>query len=118
MLKSDQTITGSFYREQIICLTRALHEKQPEYEMRQHKVILLHDNARPHVTKLVKETLEAFRWKVLPHVAYLSDVPLHFSRWHTHLRNASYDIEKWVSNEIVSKDESFFRRRIRLLLER
>ena len=39
VLKSDQTITESFYREQIIRLIRALHEKQPEYEMRQHKVI-------------------------------------------------------------------------------
>ena len=32
--------------------------------------------------------------------------------------NSYKDIEKWVSEWIVSKDESFFRRGIRLLSER
>ena len=73
LLKSGQTVTGNLYREQIIRLSRALQEKRPEYETRQHKVILLHDNARPRVTKLVKEMLEALRWEVLPHAAYSPD---------------------------------------------
>jgi len=73
LLNSGQTVTGDLYREQIIRLSRALHGKRPEYETRQHKVILLHDNARPHVTKLVKETLETLRWEVLPHAAYSPD---------------------------------------------
>ena len=48
-----------------IRLNRALNDgKRPEYETRQHKVILLHYNARPHITKLVEETLEALRWEV------------------------------------------------------
>ena len=94
LLKSDQTVTGDLYREQIIRLSRALHGKQPEYETRERKMILLHDNARPHVTKLVKETLEALRGEVLPHAAYSLDcAPFDyhlFDRWHTHLqRNTS-----------------------------
>jgi len=34
-----------------------LCEKQPEYQKRQHKVILLYDNAPSHTAKLVKETI-------------------------------------------------------------
>jgi len=36
-------------------LSRALREKRLEYEQRHDKVILLHDNARPHVAKVVKK---------------------------------------------------------------
>ncbi|KIH56042.1 hypothetical protein ANCDUO_13785 [Ancylostoma duodenale] len=44
--------------------------QRSEYETRQHKVILLHNNAPPRITKAVKETLEALRWDVLPQAAY------------------------------------------------
>ena len=126
LLKSGQTVTGDLYREQIIRLSRALQGKRPEYETRQHKVILLHDNARPHVTKLVKETLEALRWEVLPHAAYSPDCApsdYHLFRSMAHALaeehfNSYEGVEKWVSEWIASKDESFFRRGIRLLPER
>ena len=39
-----------------------------------NKVILLHDNALSHTAKLVKETIEAFSWEILPHAAYSSDL--------------------------------------------
>jgi len=44
----------------MINLNQALCEKRPEYQKRQHKVILLHDNAPSHTAKLVKEMIEAF----------------------------------------------------------
>ncbi|KAG5320820.1 MOS1T transposase, partial [Pseudoatta argentina] len=43
---------------------RALKEKRPLYAQRHDKVILLHDNARPHVAKPVKTYLETLKWEV------------------------------------------------------
>ena len=44
------------------------------YEQRHDKVILLHDNARPHVAKVVKKYLETLKWNVLPHPPYSPDI--------------------------------------------
>ncbi|KAG5315239.1 MOS1T transposase, partial [Pseudoatta argentina] len=38
------------------------------------KVILLHDDARPHVAKPVKTYLETLKWEVLPHPLYSPDI--------------------------------------------
>ena len=58
LLKPNETITEERYRTQLIRLSRALCEKWPQYEQRHEKVILQHDNARPHVAKPVKTYLE------------------------------------------------------------
>jgi len=56
-------------------LIRALREKRLEYEQRHDKfIILLHDNARPHITKVVKKYLETLKWDVLPHPPYSPDI--------------------------------------------
>ena len=58
----------------MIDLNQALREKRPEYQKRQYKVILLHDNAPSHTAKPVKETIEAFSWEILSHAAYSPDL--------------------------------------------
>ncbi|GFU04764.1 hypothetical protein NPIL_291081 [Nephila pilipes] len=35
-------------------------------------ILFLHDNARPHVTQAVKDTIQRFRWESLYHSRYLS----------------------------------------------
>jgi len=62
LLKPGDSITGDWYRLQLIHLSHALREKRPEHEQRHDKVILLHDNARPHITKIVKKYLETLKW--------------------------------------------------------
>jgi len=66
------SIMGDQYRLQLIRLSRALWEKRSEYEQRHDKVILLHDNVRSHVAKVVKKYLETLKclFGILPHLPY------------------------------------------------
>jgi len=73
LLKPGDSITGDRYRLQLIRLSRASRE-QPKYEQRHHKIILLHDNARPHVAKVLKKYLETLKWDVLSHLPYSPDI--------------------------------------------
>jgi len=119
LLKSDDSITGD--RLQLIRLSRALREKWPEYEQRYDIIIFLHDNARPNVAKVVKKYLETLKWDVLPHVFsghcsfWLLIVPKDAT---SHQFTFFAEIENWLHNWIVSKEESFFRDGIRKLPER
>lgn len=126
LLQPNETITGDRYRLQLMRLSRALKEKRPQYEERHDKVILQHDNARPHVATQVKKYLETLKWEILPHPPYSPDIApsdYHLFRSMTHglseQRFYSYEETKnWVDSWIASKDESFFRRGIRMLPER
>ena len=107
-------------------LSRPLKEKRPLYAQKHDKVILLHDNSRPHVAKPVKTYLETFQWEVLPHPPYSPDMApsdFHLFRLKAHgitdQRFHSYEeVKKWIDSWMVSKDMSFFRRGIRILPER
>ena len=74
LLIPSETITGDRFRTQLMRLSRALKEKRPQYQEKHDKVILQHDNARPHVARPVKTYLETLKWKVLPHPPYSPDV--------------------------------------------
>ena len=55
LLKSSETITGDRYRTQLMCLSRTLKEKRPQYQGRQH------DNAGPRIARPVKTCLETLK---------------------------------------------------------
>ncbi|UYV62912.1 hypothetical protein LAZ67_2002436 [Cordylochernes scorpioides] len=126
LLQPNETITGERYQQQLMRLSRALKIKRPLYAKRHDKVIYQHDNARRHVAKVVKETLEALQWDVLPHPLYSPDIApsdYHLFRSMTHglaeQHFTSYEEAKnWVNVWIASKDEEFFRHGIRMLPER
>ncbi|GFT73441.1 mariner Mos1 transposase [Trichonephila clavipes] len=126
LLKPTETITGDRYRTQLMRLSRALKDKRPQYNKRHDKVILLHDNARPHVAKVVKTYLETLKWEVLPHPLYSpdlapSDYHLFRSMAHgladQHFRSYE-EVKNWIDSWIASKDNQFFQRVIRTLPER
>jgi histone-lysine N-methyltransferase SETMAR len=126
LLKPGETVNTERYRQQMIDLNQALREKRPEYQKRQHKVILLHDNAPSHTAKLVKETIEAFSWEILSHAAYSpdlapSDYYLFASMGHAlaEQRFTSYEnVRKWLDDWFASKEQQFFWRGIHKLSDR
>ena len=73
LLKPNETVTGAFYRTQLMRLSRALKEKCAHY-FRHDKIILLHDNTRPHVAAPVKTYMETLNWEVLPHPLFSPDI--------------------------------------------
>jgi len=114
LLKSGEIINTERYRQQMINLNQALYEKRLEYQKRQHKVILLHDNAPSH-TKLVKETIEAFDWVILSHAAYspdLAPITTYLHRWDMHLFSSASLLTKMYENGymtgLAQKSNNFF----------
>lgn len=101
-------------------------QKRPAIASNRRKVILLHDNARPHVARVVKDTLLQLEWEVLPHPAYSPDIApsdyhLFRSMQHgladTRFRNAE-EVRKWIDDWIAAKPTSFFRHGIAMLPKR
>lgn len=126
LLRPNKTVTADRYQQQLSRLSDELTQKRPSVANNRRKVILLHDNARPHVAKSMKQTLLELEWEVLPLTAYSpdlapSDYHLFRSMQHaltdTHFSNYK-EVQKWVDGWIVSKDIAFYRRGIALLPER
>lgn len=94
-------------------MSRALKLKCPQYAKRHDRVIFQHDNAQPHVAKVVKDILEALQWDVLHHPPYSPDITPsdnHLFRSMTHglveQHFTSYEeVKNWVDSRIASKDE-------------
>ena len=49
-----------------------MHANRPD--LLEHGVLILHDNARPHIAKDVRELLDGYSWEVLPHPPYSPDM--------------------------------------------
>jgi len=91
---------------QLIRLKRALAEKRPAWKNRHAKVILQHDNARPHVHSVVKKYLEGANLEALHHLSYLPDTaPLDYrlfrlvqSALSGERFSSAEDLQNWVDN--------------------
>jgi len=105
-------------------LSDALEEKRAFTGQGRRKVILLHDNAQPHVAKAIQDHIFALDWELLPHVAYSpymmpSDYYLRSLQHHvadTHFVRFE-EIRKCIDDFIASKPMSFYRQGIRKLSE-
>lgn len=126
MLQPNQTVTAELYKKQLMKLNEVLMEKRPDWAKRHDKVILQHDNARPHTAKTVNDTLKLLNWEVLSHPPYSPDISptdYHLFRSMAHGLSEQHfhsyeDTRKWLDSWIASKDVSFFRQGIYQLPER
>ena len=121
LLEPKQTVNATFYSQQLMHLNEKILENRTGPGHGNNKVILLHDNARPHVALITKETI--MDCEVLPHPAYSPDLAssdYHLSRSIEHfLREKSFrnheDLKKKLDFIFQSKPVNFFRDGIRKL---
>jgi len=88
-LHLNETVTADCYQQQLCRLSEELIQKRSSVANNRCKIILLHDNARPHVTKSVKQKLLQLEWEILPHPAYSPwhrRITISSDRCNTHLR--------------------------------
>jgi histone-lysine N-methyltransferase SETMAR len=90
-------------------VAREHRTKRPERK----KVLLLHDNARPHVAKVVSRKIEQLGWQVLPHPPYSPDLaPTDYHLFRSlsnYLRGKQFDdLTELKSSIFYSKTPEFY----------
>ncbi|EYC32508.1 hypothetical protein Y032_0003g1620 [Ancylostoma ceylanicum] len=102
LLPPGHTVTAEVYSYQLQKLADAIRSKRRKID----HVVLLHDNARPHVAKLTRQKIAELGWEVLPHAAYFPDLApsaYHlFRALKLHLRGKKFDNQTQLENEISS----------------
>ena len=66
------SVTAAYYRDWMQELLRKMHKNRPD--LFGDGPLILHDNARPHVGKVVTDLLSKYEWEVLPHASYSPDM--------------------------------------------
>lgn len=126
LLEPNQTVNADRYSSQLRRLSGALDIQRPYNGHGRRKVILQHDNARPHVAKLTKDTILELGWEVLPHPAYSpdlapSDYYLFRSLQHS-LAGQSFknreEVKKHLDDFFAGHDPRWYREGIRKLPEK
>ena len=123
MLEKNKTVEKNLYIAQLHRVNEAIQQKRPD---RQGQVILLHDNARPHVANIVKAALQELDWEVLQHPPYSPDLaPTDYHLFRSlsnQMRGVTFDtnedLENWLNNFFESRPSDFWRDGINKLVER
>lgn len=122
LLKSGESVDSKRYCQQLERVNKELVRRGID----PRQIRLIHDNARPHVSKMTQSKLERLNWKVLPHAPYSPDLApsdYHLFRSMQHglkdMRfNNDQDIKKWVDDFLASKQTQFYSDGIKNLLGR
>lgn len=124
-LPRGKTINKWVYCDQLTEMDEQLRKKQPSL-INRHGVILLHDNAKPHVAGVTLKHISALGYEILPHPPYspdLSPTDYHLFRdLDNHLRGRVFENDDEVKREfetfVRSKSEDYFKKGIENLVER
>jgi len=75
------SVTVVYYRDWMQKLRRKMHKNRPD--LLGDGPLILHDNARLHLGKVVTDLLSKYEWEVLPHALYSPDMsPPDFDLFH------------------------------------
>ena len=115
MLAKGQSMTAVLYCEILDRVYRRLPKGT--------RIILQHDNAKPHMAKLTKKWLKEAGWDVLEHPPYSPDLApsdYHLFRSMEHwLCGTKFDTTNELANSVItflnSKSQAFYARGIDLL---
>jgi len=66
------SVTAVYYRDWMQELHRKMHQNRPD--LLGDGPLILHDNARPHLGKVVTDLLSKYEREVLPHAPYSPDM--------------------------------------------
>ena len=122
MLKKNATVNKELYIAQLHCMNEAIQLKRPH---QQGQTILLHNNARPHVVKVVQAAFQELEWEVLQHPMYSLDLASMdyylFCSLSNHMRltfDNEEDLKKWLNKFFDTRPRDFWWNSIDKLVER
>ncbi|KOC70402.1 Histone-lysine N-methyltransferase SETMAR [Habropoda laboriosa] len=104
-------------------MRQKLRVKQPALANRKGPIVL-HDNARPHVSQITVQKLNSLKYETLPHPPYLPDLSLtdyHFFKHLNHFLNEKTfmnqeTVENAFQQFIVTRPPNFYKNGIQKLL--
>ena len=125
VLDYGQTVDSIIYCQQLDRLAEALKRNRPELVNRKG-VILLHDNARPHTSRVTQQKIRELGYEVLPHPAYSPDIApsdYHLFRSLQHFLSGKIfadrdEIKSALDSFFAEKSTSFFMDGIKSLVNR
>jgi len=106
-LLREGTITADFYSQQLLRVELEIRENFQAL-LNSGKIVLLHDNARPHIARTTRDTVDSLGWEILPHPPYSPDIsPCDFHLFRS-MKHYFRGLDHQSYEELVASLKSFF----------